>query len=310
MTWGADVRWADDDSIWIAAAKAGVFELSAEDMESAPREVMPGEANGGFWLSSRLAISSTHLVVGAGVFSYEWMRRPQLEPTEEAFYGIADLDLFRDKLVILGGLKDEGNNFSPDGAIAWLGPVEAGQESLKPILYSKYGPGARAMGECGVLSIGAARFMLDGSFLLIPGVETGIYWYSPEGELKRAWESSALGLEDVCEPMLGRMAELAIDPHARNRWMGLRRVVDEILPLPQGPGVIIREMRDGEIVWEMAILGADGSVKWLDLPVKSSSSWSHLKGDVRGKKIVFLVVEHGKWEPAAVPRIVFAELGP
>ncbi|NJL29998.1 MAG: hypothetical protein HC897_19950 [Thermoanaerobaculia bacterium] len=168
------------------------------------------------------------------------------------------------------------------------------------------------MGECGIFELGAARFLPDSSFVLIPGVEPGIFWYSKTGELQRTWESSALGLEDDCKPMFGLTETLAIDPRALNQWLGQRKIVDEILPLPDGPGVVIRERRGAEISWRMAMLRMDGQVSWLDLPFKGSSTWSHLKGDVRGNRIVFLVVEHGAGidKPAAVPRIVLAELTP
>jgi len=215
-------------------------------------------------------------------------------------------------LVILGGLKDEKGNFSPDGAIGWLGPIEKGREGLRPILYSAHGPGARAMGRCGVIGLGAARFMPDGSFVLIPGVEPGIFWYSKDGELQHTWESSALGLEDECKPMLDNMGDLAIDPNVQNRWLAARRIVDEILPLPDGPGVIIREIKDEKAQWRMARLRADGTVSWLDLPFKGSSTWARLKGDVMGTRIAFLVVEDSDnvEKPFAVPRLVIAELMP
>lgn len=311
IVWAFDIRWASESSVLIAGGKAGVFEISASDQDGAPKQLIPGsDTPGGFWLSSLLARSSTHLVAGAPVFSYTWSALPKSIQQQIAFDAIVDLDVRGDRLVILGGLKDETGRFAPDGAIGWLGPIEAGREGLRPVLYSIYGPGAEAMGECGILGLGSARFLPDDSFVLIPGVEQGVFWYSKDGELQRAWESTALRLEDDCKPMLGRSGPLAVDPHARNRWLGQRRIVDEILPLPDGPGVIIRQLENGEVHWSMATLKSDGKVSWLDLPFKGSSIWSHLKGDVQGKQIAFLVVEHGKEKPSAVPRIVFAELVP
>lgn len=311
LVWAFDVRWESDSSVLIAAGKTSVLEVSIDASGQAPRQVTPRhDEPGGFWLSSLLASSPTHLVVGAPVFSYSWTSRTKLDQRVIDFDASVDIDVFNDRILILGALKDEVGSFSPDGAIAWFGAIEDGRAGLHPILYSIYGPGAKAMGECGIFGLGAARFFPDGSFVLIPGVEPGIFWYTKSGQLQRTWESSALGLEDVCKPFFGLTDQLAIDPHARNRWLNQRKVVDEILPLPNGPGIIIREMKDHEIRWRMAMLTADGKVSWLDLPLVGSSTYSHLKGDVRGHRIVFLVAEHGKEKPAAVPRIVLAELKP
>lgn len=312
MIWAFDIRWASETAVWIAAGK-GVVEISTSEPGAPPLQFTPGrDEPGGFWLSSLLARSSTHLVVAAPVFSYFWSGLPKLTQQKVAFDVIVDLDVNGDRLVILGALKGEKGRFSPDGAIGWLGPIEAGREGLRPVLYSTYGSGAEAMGECGNLGLGAARFLLDGSYVLIPGVEPGIFWYSKAGELQRTWESSVLGLEDDCKSMLGRTDRLAINPDVQNRWLAQRRIVDEILPFPDGPGVILREVKDGKAHWRMALLKAGGNITWVDLPFKGSSTWSHLKGDVQGDRIAFLVVEHGNTveKPFAVPRIVIAELVP
>lgn len=311
LVWAFDVRWDSASSVLITAGQMGIFEVLTDTPDQPPRQVTPRNGEpGGFWLSTRLGSSPTNLVTGAPGRSYYTTTRSKYEPRQEVLDTIADLDLFGDQLLILGSWRDENGAYTPDGAIAWLGPVGAGQKGLRPVLYSSYGPGARGMGECGNLGLSGARFLADGSFVLVPGVEPGIFWYSKSGELQRTWESSAIGLEDECKPMLGITGPIRIDPHAQNQWLGQRRVVDEILPLAAGPGIIIRERHGAEIHWRMAMLTIDGKVSWLDLPLKGSSTYSHLKGDVRGSRIVFLVVEHGKeiQKPAAVPRIVLAEL--
>jgi hypothetical protein len=191
--------------------------------------------------------------------------------------------------------------------MAWLGPVE-GREARRTVLFSRHGPGSKAMAACGMLGLGAVRFLSDGSFLVVPGVEPGVFWYTASGELRRAWENREVGLEDECGPVIGRSAELAADPVARSRWVNRRVVVDEILALAEGPALVLRHQDDGTTRWSLVHLGADGRVERRDLAIVGASGWSHLKGDVRGHRVAFLVVEHGRDEPAAAPRLVFAEI--
>lgn len=313
MVWAFDIRWADDRTVWIAAGKQGVVAVGVPgEPERPPGPVVAPEAPGAPWLATRLALSASHVVAGAPVFSYSWSRRSPLGFETVPFDAVVDLDLSAGRLLVLGGLRDERQRFSPDGAIGWIGPVEGEREELRPVLYSRHGAGARTMGECGMLGLGAVRFLGDGSFLIVPGVEPGILWYSPSGQLRRAWENREVGLEDECAPVLGRTGEIARDPVALNRWLGRRAVVDEILDLPQGPGLVIRRDDGGTIRWTLVRLGSGGEVDRTELPFSASSGWAHLKGDVRGRRVAFLVVEHGPdaEKPAAPPRLIFAELPP
>ena len=67
-----DVRWAGDSSVFLAAGRAGTFELPLK-REAQPKVVIPGNlADGGFWLSSRLAVSPRFLAIAASVFAVRW----------------------------------------------------------------------------------------------------------------------------------------------------------------------------------------------------------------------------------------------
>lgn len=311
IVWAFDVRWADDDTLWVAAGKRGVYAVAADGQRaSRPAAVVAADAPGAPWLANRLAVSDSHLVAAAPVFSYTWSRRSPRRLETVPFDVIVDLDLSAGRLLVLGGLKDERQRLAPEGAIGWLGPVDGGREALRPVLYSRHGEGARSMGECAVFGLGGARFLADGSFLLVPGVEPGVFWYSPSGELRRAWESREVGLEDECATVLGRTGDLARDPVLQNRWLARRTTLDEILPLPDGPGLVLRRTEDGINRWTLVRLDGSGGVERIELPFSSSSGWAHLKGDVRGRRAVFLVVEHGPRaeEPAARPRLIFAEI--
>ncbi len=300
-----DVRWAGDSSVLIAAGKAGVWEVFLKG-GAAPEVVIPGgRGPGRFWLASRLARSATHLVVAPPVFSLAWRSEETATLREEPFDAIVDLDVFEDRFVVLGARKDGEGRFSTDGAIAWQGKLAAGLDDLDPIYYSLSGPGAKPMADCWILELGAVRFLRDGSFLVVPGVEPGLYWYDASGSLKRAWESEALGLDGACS---GTRPGLAANPEAQFAWVNQRRVLDDILPLPAGPGLLLRDVVDGVTRWHLKVLHPDGSITTGEVPVTSTTGQAHLRGDVRGSRVALLVVEYGRERPAATPRLVIAEV--
>ncbi len=304
IEWAMDVRWASDRSVMIAAGQAGVWEVPTQG--SGPPEVVIGgsKESGGFWLASRLGRSATHLVVAPPLFSFAWRLAETSALRETPFDVVVDLDVFEDRLVILGGLKDMEGRYSPDGAIAWTGRLSDGSEGLKPIYYSIAGAGATPMAECAVLELGAARFLSDGSILVVPGVEPGIYWYDSSGNLVRTWESETFGLGGLCSANEG----LAASPEVQYTFVNRRRMLDDILPLPAGPGLLLRDFAGGENRWHLKILHRNGSIGHVEIPITSSTGKAHLRGDVRGNRVALLVVEYGRHAPAAKPRLIIAEL--
>lgn len=308
-----DVRWAGDRSVYLAAGRAGTFELPLDSFDGFRPVIPGGTSQGSFWLSSRVAVSEDLLAVAAPVFSLRWKERKGGAEQEASFDAIVDLDVSGRQVLILGGRKDETGRFSPDGAIAWLGPLDASLSKLRAVSYDSSGPGARHMNACGALEIGTARFLRsprEGSFLIVPGVEPGAFLYDPQGKLTRTWDTREIGLdtEDCGRLSPAEEIRLSSQPEPRFAWLNQRRTVDEILPLPQGPGLVVRSVAQGQTRWVLKVLQNQGGIKVFDLPVPSRTELSHLRGDVRGNRIVFLVSEHGKDGPTAPPRLVLAEV--
>jgi hypothetical protein len=79
------------------------------------------------------------------------------------------------------------------------------------------------------------------------------------------------------------------------------RVVDEVLPLPDGPGLIVRQVRDGKVSWELDVLRPQGIERY-EIPVPDASVDQRVSGDVRNGRIVLLVVDRTlRQEPTAIP---------
>lgn len=305
-----DVRWAGDRSVFLAAGRAGTFELPLE-REARPRVVIPGSvADGGFWLSSRVAASPRFLFIAASAFSMRWKDLSQGAQQEVPFDAVLDIDLRGDRALILGALKDEKERFAPDGAIAWTGSLERKLSDRKPVYYSVSGPGARTINNCGPYDMGAVRFLSDGSFLIVPGVEPGAYLYDPSGRLVRTWDTREIGLDaEDCENLDPKVRDrLFAVPEPRWAWLNRRRILDDILPLPQGPGLIVRSVSQGRPRWELKVLDRSGEITTYSIPLTSRTDLAHLKGDVRGGRIVLLHNEFGRDAPSAPPRLFLAEL--
>jgi hypothetical protein len=290
LRYAKDVRWANDHSVALAVRQNGVIEYNL-DGKTSSKQLIPGEnAPGGFWQSQHVAISSRYLVAGASLFALTWRQRDLALRKEEAFEGIHDLDVQGSRLAVVGSRRDEKQRFSPDGAIAWIGSLDKNLSDLKPLIFDARGPGAPSMNACLMTLIGATRFLADGSLWVVPGVQPGIYHFDPEGRLVQTLDTVALGIDTDCGGITKELAaRMGRDVPFRLGWVNERRVVDEVLPLPMGPGLLIRSIQQGQVRWVLKVLHSDGSVEVHELPVRAPNLFAHLKGDFRDGRLALLL---------------------
>ena len=80
--------------------------------------------------------------------------------------------------------------------------------------------------------------------------------------------------------------------------------------MPEGPGLIIRSLEKGVARWDLRILRRDGEITVCEIPVVANTELAFLHGDLRGDKVVFLVIEKGdpdeRRAAGFVPRLVTA----
>lgn len=302
----ADLRWASADSLFLAAGKSGVLRLRFEPEWGERELVVPSGRS--LWAAARLGASSRYLAVGAPAHTVAWRKLPAGELQAVPLYTVVDLDVFENRLVLLGARKDERERFAPDGAIAWIGSLDKNLADLKPVLYSAAGPGARPMDACGAFETGAARFLSDGSFLVVPGVEPGIFLYDRTGKLLRSWEAREIGLDAGCGLSDEQMMLLSASLEPRSAWINQRRVLDDIIALPQGAGLLVRQVANGRTGWLVKILRRDGQVSSHALPFTAPSPHWHLRADVQGKRIAYLLKEYAVSSPPSPSRLIVTTL--
>ena len=311
--WASDIRWASERSVYLAVAKDGTVEMSLDPQGPPPKEMIAGSSKpGGFWASHRVAVSSRYLVVAGPALSLTW--RPLAEPTrtEMPFEGIQGIDARENRLAIVGLRRDEKGRIGADGAIAWLGSLDQKLADLTPLLYDAGGPGTPAMNRCVGAPLGAARFLPDGSLAVLPGTQPGVSLYDDKGKLVHTWDTGALGIDTDCVGLSEESAR-RLSAHApeRHAWMNQRRIVDALLPLSQGPGLVVRRVERGRTRWELKVLRREGPAQSFAIPIEGENEFFSLRGDVRSGKIVFLLREMvfrgGGRDHPRLPRVIVAQ---
>lgn len=299
-----DVRWVEPAKLWIADAAEGLVSVPI-DTPTRSSTKLEADPEDGFHSWFRLGASSTHLA-GSSFAFHVWWRGPEDGGGEYAVEYPADIDVFDDRLLVIGVRRNDAGELAAEGDIAWTGPLG---DELTAVLPSRSGAGAETMQRCASLDLPRARFLSDGSFVLVPGVDSGVFLFGEDGRLVRTWESEKLGLDAGCPLSAAEEARLDTTLEARADWRAGRRLVDEILPLPEGFGLVVRSRRAGLTTWELLWLQRDGSVEVHPLPLESRSKWTHLHGDTRGRRLALLLFEAAPLKQISQPaRIVMAEL--
>lgn len=298
-----DVRWAGDHSVYLARLWDGVDEVRLAAGLPRVRQLVPSRVVLNHKSFSRLAASDGFLAFAGLAEQVSWRslarRADRTVRFEQKPMGIIeDLDLAGDRLLVLGALafpETPENAFAPDGAVAFLGSArEDGTQAFRPVLFDPAGKGAPHLANCITAALGAVRFLPDGSFFIVPGFQPGAHLFSRDGVEVRTWNTALLGLDaDAdCASMTRetRNRILLNHPEERTRWLNHHRVVDEVLPLPSGPGVVIRSFAAGKVRWELDVLGEKG-IETYEIPVPRATAYSRLRGDSRDGRIVFAVVD-------------------
>ena len=296
-----NVRWASDHSIYLTRGHDGVAEVALDGNLTQVRQVIPDRKTLGLRFASfeRLAVSPDFLAVSS--LASDFAFRP-LAASPDGKFKITKLrlgaaygfDLQGDRLLLLGDPRP-GTEGPANGEVAWIGPLtDHPSRDLKPFLYDLAGPMAPGLANCLTLELGAARFQPDGSYLVVPGFQEGVHLFSASGQPLHTWKNAAVGLDAPdCAGISPRQeSELRASYSARFDFLNRHRVLEDILRLPQGPGLLIREVEAGKVRWTVSLLQGD-QIATYQVPITGDLPYDRLRGDVRGHQAVFLRVWHG-----------------
>jgi hypothetical protein len=310
-----DVRWTKDGHVLIAAGLTGVHEFdpatgTITTIIEGTKIRKPGGTANSFFLSARLA-ADKYLITSSVFAGFAWrqMSAKALEPMF-AFEFIADIDTHGDKVALIGATRGDDGSWNPQRGVVWTGTISKGLKDLAPLITSDLTGTQEPINRCHYLELGSLRYMKDGSLIVMPGVSPGVFLYSPAGKLVRTWETEGLGFEDRCRLTDEQFESYRWQPQPRYTWINQKRVVNELVLLPTGPALIVRQFAKGRVTWSLMHLLADGGVRTEALPLQSAGPYAHLRADVAGKRIALLLTEYNlPGEPPPPPsRLILAEV--
>lgn len=291
-----DIAWADPASrtVYLATGRRSIVQLNLKTGDVTEVDLPIPAVNR--IASSRAKDGTPYLAAAAPLNTLHWRRlggdnankepSPVLTfPSHHRLDQIAALDIDADgRLLILGSHRGRTGAVMPDGAFAWIldSAISADEgPDLDPVYTSQDGPGAKSFKNCGALEISAARFLPDGGFVIVPGVEKGVYHYQQDGKLQQQWSNEDLGIDGGCDLGERESYMMQWSLEARAQWRNGHTVVDEILPFRKSPALIVRHARGAGVRWRLVLLG-DGETETeeVHLPVASESGGDLLRGDV------------------------------
>ncbi|HET9227973.1 MAG TPA: hypothetical protein VFR31_14960 [Thermoanaerobaculia bacterium] len=300
-----DVRWASDNSVFLSRALHGVVEIELSEALAKRSQPIPDARVLRPSLKQvpkfeQLAVSTRYLATASKSYNLTWrsLQRPANGAVrfEHAVVGnIDDIDLLDDRVLFLGTPMlrtfDPKSRYENKGGIAWLGVLSPGLKDLKPVLFDLSGPALEHHWACSTIGLGAVRFFRDGSFVVVPGYQPGAHLFDPTGKLVRSWTGNETGLTTGCSGMgMDDGIQLRSTLEGILSWLNERRVLDDVIPLPEGPGLLVRYLgKDGKLHWELRVLHEPGGVEIYALPLESRTLSTRLHADVRGRRVVFLL---------------------
>ena len=304
----ADVRWAGDGAVYLAMRNQGVVEFTLGSPAASAKKVVPGrEQLGGFWYATLVGASERTLVAAAPAMIVTTVELATKIRRDDPVDAIHALDVRENRLLLLAMRRGEQGKVGQDGAIAWLGPSDRPFDALKPVAYDATGPGIRNMMLCGGIRMGGVRFLADGRFVVVPGVQPGAQLYDREGRLLRTWDTGALADSDCGTLSVEASQALNLSIEDRENWINRRRTIDTVLPLPEGPGLVVRSLEAGRLRWDLWVLKEKGAPSMHRLPIDAEGEHFHLRGDFRAGKMIFLLAEERtKDDKYPAPRIFIA----
>lgn len=212
-----------------------------------------------FWAADEMAIEREWMLVAGPVGGVAWIHLADHEIAGSAPFDVEwDLDVHEGRALI-PGVRRTPRAWAPDGGIAWFGSLQANLGDLRILHRAATGPGADKFNRCGSIDLTRGAFLQDGSMVVVPGVEDGVFQYSPLGRLERSWTSAQLGLDADCSLSDAERHAFAENGRPRERWLNQRRVVDSVIADPDGGCALLRrDVRSGLVHWDL--LRVDRSV--------------------------------------------------
>jgi len=307
-----DARWAGKNSIYLADLRDGVSEVRLAEGLPQIRRVTPPAAVMGMPLIENVAISDKWIVVAhEGKIAWKPVGGGEWQVTKGM--GICHgLDIRGDDIVMLGFPDGETYERSRGGMV-WQANLAKGLDALHgwKVLHES----EEVAGDINRMrqdaALGSIRFVPQGGVAVAPNFLPGVLSFSDSGSFKQRWGSEDLWGGEVRAKAEGPeekgWQEGSFGKDELRRFLASRRTIDAILPLPEGPAIVVRESKGDEARYRLGVLGP--KVRWYDIPVGNLSAMARLRGDAdKNGRIVLVGVERGPTAPVSQSEILVLEL--
>jgi hypothetical protein len=287
-----DVRWLDDNAVLVTAYDVGVVQVDTRNTTNLRTIVQPKTPPCRY--CGHMALSSNYLATAATNAGIAWKPRGQAQSYAADLLpgSVRDFDVYKNRIAILGSWLED-HHWAGDGAIGWIGTLSTKLEDLKPILYPS--SGSKACYGCMFHASGGVRFFPDGSLVFVPAIDPGVFLYGPDLKLAYTWQTDKLGVLDHCDLSHEQTLNYMANPEARRRWLAQKVTIDDVLPMPEGPALLLRKVTDGKVHWTLLQLRKGNDPYRVELPFTANSDAADLRGDVRGNQLVFILRTLDEW---------------
>lgn len=282
----ADARWAGPDSIFLATNKEGVMEVRLKEGLPQIRRALVRQR--GWPPIMIMAASKDWLLAADGGAVVAWAPVDAVNPSDEIQVSTKDgifhdLDVHGDQVVLLG-FQDVATFLRSSGGVLWRADLSKGLDTWEALFESRaVGDDYNIFGDH-VLASGSVRFMRNGGFVVAPNFLPGVMLFSSTGKLKTTWSPKELWGDGE---ETGWQEKGLGEPASLGKYLAARRIIEEVLPLPEGAAIVVREPKGDGAKWRLGVLGPE--VQWYDIPVSGVSSVARLRGDADAKGRIVLV---------------------
>jgi hypothetical protein len=305
-----DLRWAGRNSIYLADRRDGIAEVKLEEGLPEVRRLSPRTAQMEVPMMEHMAVSDKWMVAArVGRMAWKAVDGGEWQALSEIGY-YHGFDIRGDEIVMLGVPHTE--HFEHwRGGVVWRSDLSKGLSRWEVLYESE-----EAAQDFYVLNLQAAlgsiRYLPRGGFVVAPNFLPGVLLFSASGSLKRQWTPEELwgggkagNGEGVGNVQAWR--NWRYEPEVLARLLASRRLIDEVLPLPEGPAIVVREPRSDAARYRLGVLGPE--IRWYDIPLGNVSPLARLRGDADEKgRIVLAAVERWPTAPVSSSEILVLRL--
>lgn len=294
-----DVRWADEDSVYLLRIDDGVTRHRLEPGLPVLEQSLPGSLHDSRIQDAQLLLGVSDRFVFSSYLgiSNVWKARSGAGATvhveEWPYFLASDLDIHGNELALLGGRKRADGGESRFELGVFRANIRETLEGLRlDHELDLETPEALAAGfDAMHFGAGSIRYSAKGELLVAIGFSDEIVHYSASGKRKGQYHLEDLGFDySGARATFQSTGSATADRYRRFRTSAV--LIDDVLWLGAQPAVVVRTSPDGRPEWWLVILdGTEPRRYRVPLPASGGERRVRVDGSARGDIVVVVGAE-------------------